>query len=68
MLEKMLVAKKKLIPESGFNVVGVDTYEKEPGEELYLIAHCETLDEAKALKEKYESDDSPVYIYDPTTV
>jgi hypothetical protein len=37
--------KARFIPESGFNVVGEDDYEK-PGERLYLVAHVESREEA----------------------
>lgn len=39
-------------PETGFNLVGIDSYEM-PGEKLYLIAHFDTLKEAEKAKENY---------------
>jgi hypothetical protein len=34
-------------PPSGFNLVGLNDYEL-PGEQLYLIAHFSTIEEAEA--------------------
>ena len=68
MLEMMEADKKKFIPKTGYNVVGVDTFE-DPGEQIYLIAHFS--DKAKAVsKQKQFQKENPgiaVFIYDPKT-
>jgi len=64
-MSKRLAQKKQFVPESGYNVVGVDSFEK-PGEELYLIAHVDTEKEANAIaakKRKAHSD--KVYVFGP---
>lgn len=61
-IEKALAHKKTLIPEEGFNVVGVDTFE-EPDEALYFIGHFATKEEAEKEKEKQEKDGVIAYIY-----
>ena len=47
----MFDSRKKFIPESGFNVVGIDTFEL-PGEELYLIKHYDNEKDAKEYAKK----------------
>lgn len=47
-LEAALAQVKALTPTSGFNVVGVDAYEK-PGEALYFVAHTEDAAEAEKI-------------------
>ena len=66
MMGKMLAAKQRFIPKRGFNVVGVDTFEM-PGEELYLIAHYDSEEEANASQQAYQQahPDVPVYVYGP---
>jgi len=44
-----LEAKKAMTPETGYNVVGVDTFEP-PGEELFLVGHYDTWEEAEAVR------------------
>lgn len=62
-----LKAKARMIPKKGFNLVGVDDYEREPGDELYLIAHYPSEDAAvraqKARKRAHP--DEKTYIYGP---
>ncbi len=66
-VEKMMAAKARFIPKDGYNVVGVDTYEREPGEELYLIGHFKDHGQAETARAKHaESSEDPVYIYGPT--
>ena len=62
---KMLAAKRRMIPKEGFNLVGVDTFETESGDELYLISHHSTheaAEEALAAR-KVKHPDEVVYIY-----
>ena len=56
-IDKMLAAKEAMTPESGFNLVGLDDYEK-PGEELYFIAHFDKKDDADAEQKKRAEDNS----------
>jgi hypothetical protein len=64
MLDKILEAKKRVTPEQGFNVVGIDTYEM-PGEEPFVIGHYDTVEEANAMVTAYKQSypDTPVYVY-----
>jgi hypothetical protein len=48
---------KKLIPEEGANLVGVDPHGM-PGEELYLVAHYDTKEEAIRARDERLRDDS----------
>ena len=41
----MLAQKKQMTPKEGFNLVGLDDYE-EPGDQLFLIGHYDTNEEA----------------------
>ena len=50
-MEKRFAQKRQFTPEAGYNVVGLDDFEP-AGEELYLIAHVDTREEAEALAEK----------------
>jgi hypothetical protein len=65
-----LAAVKRLKPVSGFNVVGVDSYERDPAYELFLVGHYNTREEAESvladsLKKARETDpDATFYIYD----
>jgi hypothetical protein len=43
---KVLKAKKAVTPGKGFNVVGVDRFEK-PGDELFVVSHHPTRPEAE---------------------
>jgi len=47
-------------PETGFNLVGIDSYEM-PGEKLYLIAHFDTLKEAEKAQTKYDKSKTMIY-------
>jgi hypothetical protein len=50
-LDKRLAAIAEFTPTSGYNVVGVDDYEL-PGDELYLVAHVDTMAEAQTIVEQ----------------
>ena len=51
--------KKKLAPESGFNLIGIDYFSGNEGE-LYLIRHFEFYQDAlKAKKERKNQEDQP---------
>lgn len=51
-----LDAMERLIPKTGFNIVGVDSYETEPGEELYLVESVEGSEQqAQAALEKWQA-------------
>jgi hypothetical protein len=65
-LEKMAAAKRSKTPTTGYNVVGVDDFEM-PGEELYLICHCETRAEAdKVVAERTKKNPGATfYVYGP---
>ena len=68
-IEKMLEQKKRYVPQTGYNVVGVDRYEI-PGSEdaLFLIAHTESLEEAQRIQASYGGGEGvSVYIYGPDT-
>lgn len=62
----MLEHKNKFVPKEGFNLVGVDDFE-EPGEELYLVGHFDSREEAEAFKAKrLKADPNEVlHVYDP---
>jgi hypothetical protein len=58
-------AMDRFIPDEGFNVVGVDSFE-EDGDELYLIGHYLTREAAEAAKADHEkTSDDVVHIYVP---
>jgi len=68
-ISKIFAAKKRMIPKTGANLVGLDDYE-EPGEELYLIGHFPSLQAAeKAQKARKKNLPNEVtYIYEPDTL
>ena len=51
MIEKMLDARRNLTPTEGFNLVGIDDFEPF-GEELYLVGHFATKEEAIAEQQR----------------
>jgi hypothetical protein len=63
-LGKRLAHKAQLIPETGYNLVGLDDFEP-PGEELYLIAHFATRAEAERAMELRlkENPDERLHVY-----
>ena len=68
-LEAILNHKKSFIPESGYNVVGVDSYETDPEDVLTLDGHYK--DHAAALARlnslNSQNDGIKYYIYDKNT-
>ncbi|AHM61576.1 hypothetical protein D770_16610 [Flammeovirgaceae bacterium 311] len=68
-IQKILEQKKKFVPQCGYNLVGVDHYEI-PGsdEALFLIAHTDSLEEARRLRAQYDGNEwITAYIYTPDT-
>ena len=53
MLEAMQRDKERFLPKQGYNVVGVDDFE-DPGEQLYLIGHFITRDEADDAMQRFQ--------------
>jgi hypothetical protein len=53
MLEAMRRNKEKFLPKQGYNVVGVDDFEV-PGEQLYLVGHFVTREEADEARKRFE--------------
>jgi hypothetical protein len=66
--KRRLEAKKKLTPATGFNVVAVDSYERDPDCELVLVAHFETREEADAKCAAVVADGGTAYVYAPDTL
>jgi hypothetical protein len=68
-IEKSLNHKNTLIPKSGYNVVGVDSFKFKPEDVLFLDGHYE--DHGKALARLSElngqKDHIKYYIYDKNT-
>ncbi|MEI8254385.1 MAG: hypothetical protein WCJ30_01800 [Deltaproteobacteria bacterium] len=66
--KKMMALKDKLTPTEGANVVHVDTFE-EPGEELVMIGHFDTVEEAEAVcaARKAAAPGEAYYVYTPET-
>lgn len=60
-------AKMEMVPSAGFNLVGVDTFEWDPGAELYFIAHFETREEAEKAQKERNNPFERTYIYEPDT-
>ncbi len=60
-------AMQAMIPKSGFNLVGLDDFERDPADELFLIGHFDTQEEAEAARaDRLKS--SPglkMYVYGP---
>ncbi len=56
---------QRFIPKTGFNLVGLDDFEK-PGEQLYLINSYGSRAEAeKAMKAYGQKTDDKLFIYSP---
>lgn len=67
MLEEMRKDKGSVTPKTGYNVVGVDDFEP-PGDQLYIIGHYESREEAEAALARWkESHEDPAYVYGPET-
>jgi len=47
-------------PDVGFNLVSIDEFAL-PGEKLALIAHFDTIEEAKKTQEEYPPDKTEIY-------
>jgi hypothetical protein len=65
--EKRWEARERFEPDSGWNLVGVDTYEREPGEELYLVGNYPTekaANQAKAQRLK-SNPHEVLHVYGP---
>lgn len=64
-VDELLEAKNHYIPEEGFNLVGVDKFERF-GEELFLLGEYDTREKAEAAQaaRKKEHPDETTYIYD----
>ena len=62
-----LKAKSKMIPKTGFNLVGVDDFEREPGEELYLIRNFPSREAAERAQKarKRTHPDEITHVYGP---
>lgn len=52
-LKAQLKAKDRVRPKSGFNVVGVDTYDSNPETAMTVIANYPTRKQAEAEAQKY---------------
>ena len=68
MLKAMKKDRERFTPKTGFNLVGVDDFER-PGEQLYLIDHFPDRDAAEkalAARKKVRPREK-VYIYGPDT-
>lgn len=68
LMDKMAADKAKHVPESGYNLVGLDDFE-DPGEQLYLIGNFPSKEEAQAEMKKRESskdhNGDRMFIYGP---
>jgi hypothetical protein len=51
-----------LIPESGFNLVGIDPFET-PGKKLYFIEHFDLYQEALKAKKERKNPDEYLILY-----
>jgi hypothetical protein len=67
MFDKMLAAKDRMTPKVGANLVGFDDFE-EQGDELYMIGHFASVEEAEAAKAERlkENPDEVVFVYTPS--
>jgi hypothetical protein len=69
--DERMAAVERLTPKTGFNVVGVDSFEDEPAYELFLVGHCATRAEAEDLlaatlkRTREHGSDEAFYIYGP---
>lgn len=65
-LDARLAHKRQFIPKQGYGLVGLDDFER-PGEELYLVGHFGSREEAEAARCQRLSDDADeiLYIYGP---
>lgn len=65
-LKAMLKQKKSMIPKKGYNLVGLDDYERS-GEQLFLIGSFASLKEAEKAQKKHSKSnpDTRTFIYGP---
>lgn len=54
--------KKKLTPESGFDLIGID-YFAEPGNQLYLVEHFEMYQDALKAKKNRKNPEEYFILY-----
>ena len=54
--------KKKLTPDSGFDLIGID-YFSEPGNQLYLVEHFEMYQDALNAKKERKNPDEYFVLY-----
>jgi hypothetical protein len=59
-IELMVEDMERHFPKTGFNLVGIDDF-NEPGEQLYLIAHFDTYEEALKAQKKYGEEYTTIY-------
>jgi len=67
LFDRMQRAREKLIPNKGYNLVGVDTMESDPAEALYLVDHFDDRKEAEAEAARRQKGQKLVryYVYGP---
>jgi hypothetical protein len=65
--EKAQKLKKSLIPQEGFNVVGIDTFAL-PDEALYFIEHYDNAEDAIAKVREKEKEGIKAFVYDSNTM
>lgn len=58
--DKLFEAKDKMTPKTGYNLVGID-YSKDIGDELYLISHHDTFEQAVAAKKSRQGEHTVIY-------
>lgn len=63
-MKAMLAQKKAMTPKSGFNLVGLDDFER-PGEQLFIISSHKTQAEAERAQKKHhaKNPDTQTFIY-----
>lgn len=68
-IARIFAAKRRMVPKEGYNLVGVDTCEREPEDQLYLIGHYPTEEAAIAAQKtrKQRHSDEVTYVYGPNT-
>lgn len=58
--DKLFEARDKMTPKAGYNLVGID-YSKDIGDELYLISHHDTYEQAVAAKKSRGGEHTVIY-------
>lgn len=64
-IDLMIDARLKMTPKTGANLVGIDSFGL-PGDELYLIGHFDTVEEAKAAQAQRPKDEDTVIYEAPS--